>query len=594
MQIDQFGTLISTDENDLKGDTLYIPTGVKKIGPNAVGFMKNLSKVVLPNTVVEIKPKAFFTCVALSSINIPDSVTTIGDEAFQFCMMLENITLPDSITSIGENCFYPNTKFNCSDRITNMINSSSQWNPVIHSSPENNFFLADNRGTKHLSGKMVFVNHNDVLNHSKIKIAGSNSSIRVGRNKRPLLSSFINSNDLFIQFEKVSKKQLETFIKKNKDDLSLFYGTSKAILNINGDLLDSDYIDKVKFAVDKLTDLGLNIDVSLYKPERKAITDEVFYFYSPKQIALLDDLNKHIKEKTGNELLYQEVSYKADGNLRWKHSQVKTANENLDSLVDSIKKINPKLSPFETMILIHDFVTNFEYKQEYDKSEGTHEVFSTPINLLQNIKDIKSKASAPFVCVGYSSFVKAIIDRLNMPGLKCEMNPCNVDDKDQYKEKNGGHATNIITIEDDKYDIHGSFLEDACFDSKRKGNTILDLTHCLQSFDDLDKMDKYKFGFFTNTSLNSMYTSFDPKKTKMETVSQYRKSHPRNYGQSIPISKYKDALETILINQGYSEMDASMETYSICKNTINSKISWYGNNYTSETIDLPHISDEKF
>ena len=70
------------------------------------------------------------------------------------------------------------------------------------------------------------------------------------------------------------------------------------------------------------------------------------------------------------------------------------------------------------------------------------------------------------VCVGYAKFMEQILKENGMKvieaGVTCDLG------NDEY----GGHARNLVYLDDDKYDIHGIYAIDATWDSA-KGRPIL-------------------------------------------------------------------------------------------------------------------------
>ena len=77
-------------------------------------------------------------------------------------------------------------------------------------------------------------------------------------------------------------------------------------------------------------------------------------------------------------------------------------NKRITNIVDFIKQ--KQFTPFEAMIYIHNYVTSLQYTRG-DASQ----IIVGALN------------GQEIVCSGYASIIKAIIDKLNMPGLKCDI-----------------------------------------------------------------------------------------------------------------------------------------------------------------------------
>jgi hypothetical protein len=58
--------------------------------------------------------------------------------------------------------------------------------------------------------------------------------------------------------------------------------------------------------------------------------------------------------------------------------------------------------------------------------------------------------------------VKAVVDQLDMPGLKCDLVGSKIIETPFSHQ---GHCHNLIHIDDPKFQIKGTYVEDACWDS---------------------------------------------------------------------------------------------------------------------------------
>lgn len=165
----------------------------------------------------------------------------------------------------------------------------------------------------------------------------------------------------------------------------------------------------------------------------------------------------------------------------WTFEQVVKANEEIDKLVKSIKDAN--LSPYEAMTFIHKYITDNYYYNDTGNIESSRTITGAIL-----YKEI--------VCVGYASMVKAIVDKLDMPNLKCEYLSCRLIKKDLSGL--GAHMQNLVAIKDDKYGIDGVYVEDACFDSAKtiddSGSKIaLGFGNFLFSVNDVENYKDYNY-----------------------------------------------------------------------------------------------------
>lgn len=89
-------------------DTVYLPSGVKKIG--AYAFQNNgLKEITFPHRLETIETVAFQSN-QLTSVILPDTVTTLGNGAFATNPKLERINLSKGLTEITEAAFGCSTK----------------------------------------------------------------------------------------------------------------------------------------------------------------------------------------------------------------------------------------------------------------------------------------------------------------------------------------------------------------------------------------------------------------------------------------------------------------------------------------------------
>lgn len=401
-------------------------------------------------------------------------------------------------------------------------------------------------------------------------------------------STYIKSKDIFEtikkNFEDVSKMSDEELMKEweainskpNKPEISNFETGSLHIL-VDGEL-NKECNANIQAVVNKLNENGYPVKgLVLHKQDKRQSVGEmknVGYIYSPEEIVQLEELNKVLEGQNISlkfcEDEIDEENMDVNQHSFWTLKDVLVANNNLEHVVEVIRSMN--LSPFEAALVIHNYCASFKYNE----SEGI-------LNSRSSREVVDIFRGGKIVCVGYSQLYKAIADKLNMPGLRVELNACRVVDKG--KNNYGGHANNIVYIEDDKYNIRGEYAEDSCWDSIRETNDKKrTLAFCLYP-----QSDKAHFSGFTYYPTNDLsmeeYTSFvRPKKSVFENfknaktkrekrrlIAQAKKNeistefeeervkffeHARNAGEAIPLSKFAKALYEIQIKSGKSEEES--------------------------------------
>ncbi len=139
----------------------------------------------------------------------------------------------------------------------------------------------------------------------------------------------------------------------------------------------------------------------------------------------------------------------------WDIETIIKANSYIDSICATIK--NKNLTPMEALAYIHLKVSKITTYNASNKREW----FSND----QYFAGAFMK-SPEFVCAGFASLEKQIIDELNMPGLKCDKIAVEYMKKDTLEYEN--HARLLIDIKDNKYDINGHFFSDPTWDNVGK------------------------------------------------------------------------------------------------------------------------------
>ena len=263
---------------------------------------------------------------------------------------------------------------------------------------------------------------------------------------------------------------LKNRLKEEKSKLSLFeqikiVNSIDHIENSFNVSINMDNIGESDFdysIIDKMIDYAKQLKM----PLRVFITGSTKYGNESESIKMsfsqtaldnLIELNNYLVDRDEDGLFFMEDVYSPEN--AWSFEEVITANSQVEAIVEYIK--NQEFTPFEASTFIHWYITTqFAYRENED------DPFS-PRSLVGVL------TSDDIVCVGYASLTKAIIDRLNMPGLECStfaskitLNSDNEAVEGINKNEPTGHMQNLIIINDQKYDINGRYITDACWDSK--------------------------------------------------------------------------------------------------------------------------------
>ena len=123
---------------------------------------------------------------------------------------------------------------------------------------------------------------------------------------------------------------------------------------------------------------------------------------------------------------------------------------NMRGTIDYYKELieQSNLSPVEQVAYVYDILKTMRYQENNEDKQRS-----------RNIHAIVTDGT--IVCVGYAAFAKQLLSEL---GIKC----LNVGVTCKAEEgPDGGHARNIVKVDDDKYNIHGLFAMDITWDSDK-------------------------------------------------------------------------------------------------------------------------------
>ncbi len=160
-------------------------------------------------------------------------------------------------------------------------------------------------------------------------------------------------------------------------------------------------------------------------------------------------------------------------NTLWTIDELENACNFVNNTVKKISGCN--LSPLEQLVYAYKTVTNKIYKTE-DASQ----------NALLSRSILGVSNSDYICCMGYAEYFKEICNALNSKNIVCYSNSYKLFSKSLQENKIAiGHRFNVIYIKDDKYNINGFYVLDACWDSKVNLDDTMGLSFFLIPFDDL-------------------------------------------------------------------------------------------------------------
>ncbi len=300
----------------------------------------------------------------------------------------------------------------------------------------------------------------------------------------------------------------------------------------------------------KQVDLVIDDDGSVRKQNSKDI--RVPYSYSADEIYLLACISYYVDNLYFSEYVPQTL-LPFDKDRIWTWDDVMNANYHKNFIIEELKKL--KLSSFEKILMIHNEVSKCSYQQvsltdikeykdlalrypklfkevedELEKKDlyfpefTPHELkgtFLTAEDSKHNFKQplLKSQGKG-FVCCGFSSYAKALVDSFKDPNIQCEyIGPI------FYSKKTGklvsGHSILLVTIKDKKYGIDGVYAWDPCWDNNEKGFAFclfpLEDYSVYKSDDEIVKIEYHK----NSTAKNSILYSSVPNKININNTNLF-------------------------------------------------------------------------
>lgn len=335
-------------------------------------------------------------------------------------------------------------------------------------------------------------------NTNSIKCFGVNNQVSITIDD---FSNFINMNN----------KDLIRYILR-KDDYVKLFGFSSSTFKFLVDSIFSD--EKIDDLFDSATDEKKPVFSILYGIVKKYQRDYKFLCNIDKSdgICIVVNKNNFIKSLafakkyncpiviSGTDislLEYNDIFKNIDIN-EYKDFDIKvfyqernsslSLNELYDTashvtkIVSDVKKYN--LSPVEQIMYVYDFVKS----REYNKEEDGDVLVSRDLN--------KVLTGEKIVCVGYSNLFTAILKCLNINSMPLISS---------IKK----HQSNLVYIDDKKYNINGVYAFDATGDSKRNDFYINNYNYFAIPLDIYNKEIPFELYKMITLSFKELYNVFD-------------------------------------------------------------------------------------
>ncbi len=211
---------------------------------------------------------------------------------------------------------------------------------------------------------------------------------------------------------------------------------------------------KLKTAGEKI-ELVIDDDGSIVKENNHK--SGVPYSYTAEQMELFEKLyNEDLVSDIYFSEFFQEKFIPTSKESLWSYEYVYEANFDKNNIARIIKNAN--LTPFESILEANRQISKSKYSGVATNSEKTRTFLTAGDATFLSPREMGNKA---FVCTGYASYAKAIIDELNNPNIRATLVPMDFYYKKTNRKKySATHLVVLVEIEDEQYGINGAYIWD--------------------------------------------------------------------------------------------------------------------------------------
>lgn len=215
-----------------------------------------------------------------------------------------------------------------------------------------------------------------------------------------------------------------------------------------------------------------------------------------------------------------------------------------------------ELSPLEKYLAVYNIVKTYKaYKETPNNKEEA-----------RNLKYILNNDY--IVCLGFSNLLKALCDEVGINVTKIGVTvDLSYDDGYTMEEKivvDGYHSRCIVSIDDDKYNVHGLYMTDPTWDNDLENNS---LNHALMTFDKMQVGDRM-FNYSIFAPILDIHNFLEFNEQVNYLLKQYIKSSTmKNFSfDEILLREYDRLIENIM-----NSIDCDLKYYYFRSLRINCK-----------------------
>ena len=239
--------------------------------------------------------------------------------------------------------------------------------------------------------------------------------------------------------------------------------------------------------------------------------------------------------------IYEETS--KNTNLLFKYEDIRTSNyEEFKGLIESLRWYRAiitsnNLSPTEKLGFAFDIMKTFSYNESNvskDDSRAPHRIIET----------------GNIVCGGYASMLEQILKGIDD---NIKIGDFSVSCYTADGEPLGGHARNVVQLDDDKYNIHGIYALDATWDSIKEG--AKDIVG-----DDYTALDLYRYFLIPSSDYRNTFP-YDTVPDIFKSEDEIEQENLDNAFKKTRIGIYNSAFNGSVVYKGEAPSEEEIKRY---------------------------------
>lgn len=378
---------------------------------------------------------------------------------------------------IEENASKNDLIINYTDNLHNVLISNSSFYPTIISTA---FFEKYKDELKQIFKEQIINSHDSAITINDFVFDEELFNILLTKNKSSLYFENVHLTDE--QIEKLQANFLNAYLenKQISTKYAISYYTkedleTKTELSIDVEVLEQSKANNFQF-------LPNNAIIDIYQSVTDLRSEEEVLSIIKEKLNDLDKTNKpliikiDVEKRSIFSKIFKDSNFQnlslviKNDNFEYPINQYLEEEKKLETLITPIKNAN--LSPLERYLAVYNIVKNYKpYKENNDDKNKAR--------YLRYILD-----NEYMVCVGYSKLLIELLDKVGIDANAISIDvDTSYDDGFTREEKEvelAGHQRSIISIDDDKYNIHGLYMADPTWDNSLPNNY---LNHALMPFD---------------------------------------------------------------------------------------------------------------